>query len=134
MRLDGKSIQAAIMQLVDDYKFDPFQVLEIVKLGIKSGFKKDFVEYKKADIIVDIENDGTVTIYKELTVVDKINEEEEIETQILLKDAKKIREDVAVGEQLLINVTPAKLEKCRKRKILRKIPKQRRRTSQSKDS
>ena len=113
MRLDGKSIQAAIMQLVDDYKFDPFQVLEIVKLGIKSGFKKDFVEYKKADIIVDIENDGTVTIYKELTVVAKIDEEQEIETQILLKDAKKIREDVAVGEQLLINVTPAKLELSR---------------------
>jgi hypothetical protein len=32
MRLDGKSIQAAIMQLVDDYKFDPYSVLEIVKL------------------------------------------------------------------------------------------------------
>ena len=31
MKLDGKSIQAAIMSLVDDYKFDPYQVLEIVK-------------------------------------------------------------------------------------------------------
>ena len=113
MRLDGKSIQAAIMQLVDDYKFDPFQVLEIVKLGIKSGFKKDYAEFKKADIIVDIENDGTVTIYKELTVVAKIDEEEEEEIQILLKDAKKIREDVVVGEQLLINVTPSKLELSR---------------------
>ena len=113
MRLDGKSIQAAIMQLVDDYKFDPFQVLEIVKLGIKSGFKKDYPEYKKADIIVDIENDGTVTIYKELTVVAKIDEEEEEEIQILLKDAKKIREDVEIGEQLLINVTPSKLELSR---------------------
>jgi len=36
MKLDGKSIQAAIMALVDDYKFDPYQVLEIVKAGIKS--------------------------------------------------------------------------------------------------
>jgi hypothetical protein len=36
MKLDGKTIQAAIMQLVEDYKFDPFQILEISKLGIKS--------------------------------------------------------------------------------------------------
>ncbi|HCB51018.1 TPA: transcription termination factor NusA [Patescibacteria group bacterium] len=113
MRLDGKSIQAAIMQLVDDYKFDPFQVLEIVKLGIKSGFKKDFPEHKKSQIIVNIENDGTVTIYKELVVVSKIDENEDEETQILLKDATKIRKDVEIGEQLLINVTPEKLELSR---------------------
>ncbi len=42
MKLDGKSIQAAMMQLVEEYKLDPFQVLEIIKAGIKSGFKKDF--------------------------------------------------------------------------------------------
>gem|GEM_PF-3038324 len=32
MKLDGKSIQAAIAQLVEDYKFDPYKILEIVKL------------------------------------------------------------------------------------------------------
>jgi hypothetical protein len=36
MKLDGKAIQAAMMQLVEDYKFDPYQILEIAKLGIKS--------------------------------------------------------------------------------------------------
>jgi len=36
MKLDGKTIQAAIMQLVEDYKFDPYQVIEVVKLGIRS--------------------------------------------------------------------------------------------------
>lgn len=113
MRLDGKSIQAAIMQLVDDYKFDPYSVLEIVKLGIKSGFKKDFPEYKKSQIIVNIENDGTVTIYKELIVVEKESEIEDDEVQISLKEAKKIRKDVETGEQILINVTPEKLELSR---------------------
>jgi N utilization substance protein A len=110
MRLDGKSIQAAIMQLVDDFKFDPYQVLEIVKTGIKSGFKKDYPEFKKSDIIVNIENDGTVTIYKELEVVKEIEDEE---IQILLKDAKKIRKDAEIGEKLLINVTPDTLELSR---------------------
>lgn len=113
MRLDGKSIQAAIMQLVDDYKFDPYSVLEIVKLGIKSGFKKDFPEFKKSQIIVNIENDGTVTIYKELIVVNKESEIEDPELQIILKEAKKIRKDVEVGEAILINVTPERLELSR---------------------
>ena len=112
MKLDGKSIQAAIMQLVDDYKFDPFQVLEIVKAGIKSGFKKDYGDFKKAEIIVNIENDGTVKIYKELEVC-KDDEIEEEECQIGLKEAKKIRKDVEVGEKLLIDVTPATMELSR---------------------
>jgi hypothetical protein len=36
MKLDGKSIQVAIAQLVEDYKFDAFQIFEIVKMGIRS--------------------------------------------------------------------------------------------------
>ncbi len=36
MKLDGKSIQAAITQLVEDYKFDPYEVLEVIKLGIRT--------------------------------------------------------------------------------------------------
>ena len=98
------------MQLVDDYKFDPYQVLEIIKLWIKSGFKKDFPEYKKSDIIVNIENDGKVSIYREVEVVKGI---EEPELQITLQDAKKIRKDVELWEKLLINVTPASLELSR---------------------
>lgn len=98
------------MQLVDDYKFDPYQVLEIIKLWIKSGFKKDFPEFKKSDIIVNIENDGKVSIYREVEVVKGI---EEPELQITLQDAKKIRKDVELWEKLLINVTPASLELSR---------------------
>jgi N utilization substance protein A len=110
MKLDGKSIQAAITQLVDDYKFDPYQVLEIVKAGIKSGFKKDFYDFKKTEIVVNIENDGTVKIYKELEVTDVIEDEDR---QIILKEAKKIRKDVEIGEKLLIDVTPATMELSR---------------------
>jgi hypothetical protein len=36
MKLDGKTIQTAIMQLVEDYKFQPMQVVEIVQQGIRS--------------------------------------------------------------------------------------------------
>ena len=93
MKLDGKAIQAAIMQLVEDYKFDPYQILEISKQGIKSGFKKDFPEYRKSDILIDIKDDGTVKIYKAMEVVDEIEDED---SQIVLNNAKKVRKDVKV--------------------------------------
>jgi N utilization substance protein A len=93
MKLDGKAIQAAMMQLVEDYKFDPYQILEISKLGIKSGFKKDYPEYRKADILVDIKDDGTVKIYTATEVVEEVEDED---IQITLADAKKVRKDVKV--------------------------------------
>ncbi len=110
MKLDGKSIQAAMMQLVEEYKLDPYQVLEVIRSWIKSGFKKDFPEYRKAEVLVNIENDGTISIYKALEVVEEIENED---TQILLAEAKEERKDILVWEQLLINITPAKLELSR---------------------
>ena len=110
MKLDGKSIQAAIMHLVEEYRLDPYQVMEIIRAGIKSGFKKDFPEFRKAEIVVNVENDGTISIYKALTVVEEIEEED---TQILLADARKERKDIELGEQLLINITPQSMELSR---------------------
>lgn len=43
MKLDGKEIQTAIHQIIGEYKFDPAQILEIVKSGIKSAFRKDYL-------------------------------------------------------------------------------------------
>lgn len=98
------------MQLVEEYKLDPYQVLEVIRNWIKSGFKKDFPEYRKAEVLVNIENDGTISIYKALEVVEEIENED---TQILLAEAKGERKDISVWEQLLINITPAKLELSR---------------------
>lgn len=110
MKLDGKSIQAAMMQLVEEYKLDPYQVLEVIRNGIKSGFKKDYPEFRKADILVNIENDGTISIYKALLVVEELENED---TQILLEDAQEERKDIEIWEQMLINITPEKLELSR---------------------
>lgn len=110
MKLDGKSIQAAMMHLVEEYRLDPYQVMEIIKAGIKSGFKKDYPEYRKADILVNVENDGKISIYRARTVVEEIENEE---TEILLKEAQKERKDIAVGEQILLNITPKNMELSR---------------------
>jgi len=110
MKLDGKSIQAAIAQLVEDYKFDPYKILEIVKLWIKSGFKKDFAEHRKSNIVVNIEQDWAVTIYQELEVVENVEDEN---CEISMKDAKKDMPDVTIWDKLLIDVTPSSLELSR---------------------
>ncbi|MBR7036908.1 hypothetical protein IKI14_03425 [bacterium] len=60
---------------------------------MKSGFKKDYPEYKKSEILVDIKPDGAVAIYKATDVVEEV---EDTETQVSLKDAKKIRKDVEI--------------------------------------
>ncbi len=112
MRLDGKSIQAAIAQLVEEYRFDAYQIFEIVQLWIKSWFKKDFPEFKKSNIVVNIEDDWTVHIYKQL-LVKKDNEIEDEDIEISLKEAKWIRSDIREWEDLLIDVTPESMELSR---------------------
>lgn len=108
MQLDGKSIQGSIMQLIDDYKFDPHQVMEIVRLGIRSAFKKDYLpNEKKVQLQVNIEKDGTIRIFREYEVVEII---EDAGVQMLLADAQKIRKDIKEGEMVLMDITPEKLE------------------------
>lgn len=98
------------MDLIDDYKLDPNQLLDISCQGIKSGFKKDYPEYRKSEILVDIQADGAVAIYKATDVVEEV---EDPETQISLKDAQKVRKDVEIWERLLENVTPESMELSR---------------------
>ena len=86
MQLDGKTIQASIIGLIDDYKFDPHQVMEIVRLGIRSAFKKDYLpNEKKVQLQVNIEKDGTIRIFREYEVVEIV---EDAGVQMLLADAQ----------------------------------------------
>lgn len=110
MKLDGKAIQAAMMELIDDYKLDPNQLLDISCQWIKAWFKKDFPEYKKAEILVDIKADGSVAIYKATDVVEEV---EDPETQVSLENAQKIRKDAEIWERLLEDVTPESMELSR---------------------
>lgn len=106
MKLDGKTIQAAIVQLVDDYKFEPMQVIEIVNLGIRSAFRKDYPEYRRADLDVNIDEDGAINIYRKRAVVEEVEDEHK---QLLPDQAKDYDEDVELGDEFLIDVTPEEL-------------------------
>ena len=113
MKLDGKSVQAAMTQLIQDYKFDPYTVLEIIQLWIRTWFRKDFPEHKNANIQASIDNDGNVKIYKVMDIVADKDELEDEETHIHVKNAKKDRKDAKAWEQLFFDITPDSLELSR---------------------
>lgn len=110
MKLDGKMIQEAIKQLIAEYNYDPYQVLDIVKMWVKTAFKKDFMSNeRKADIVASIGADGSIKIYRNYLVVKEIEEKEE-DRQMLLKEAKKIKKDIKEWETLTLDITPDPLE------------------------
>jgi len=110
MRLDGKMIQDAIKQLIAEYKYDPYQVLDIVKMWVKTAFKKDYMPHeRKAEINASIDADGTIKIFRSFLVVDEIEDKEE-DRQMVLSAAKKVEKDAAIGDTVTMNITPDPLE------------------------
>jgi N utilization substance protein A len=110
MKLNGLMIQEAIKSLIAEYKYDPYQVLDIVKLGIRTAYKKDYMgDGRKAQIQVSIAADGAISIYREYIVVDEIEEKEE-DRQMLLAEAQTLKSDIELGETLVLNITPDPLE------------------------
>lgn len=110
MRLNGQQIKEAIEQLISEYKYDPVQVLDIMKMGIKTAYKKDYMpNERKAQIAVTVGNDGAINIYRQRDVVDEVEEKEE-DRQMILAEAKKIKKDTTIGETITIDITPDPLE------------------------
>lgn len=110
MKLNGKMIQNAIKDLIDEYNFDPYQVLDIMKMWVRTAFRKDYLaDEKKADVQVSIAADGTITIYREYKVVEEIDEKN-ADKEMLLEEAKKHKEDAEVDDIVTLNITPDELE------------------------
>lgn len=108
MKLDWKTIQSSIMQLIDEYKFDPHQILDIVKMWIKSAFKKDYMPTDKKSVLhVNIDKDGNIKIFREFEISEEIEDDSR---QMNLEEAKTHRKDVQLGETILIDITPSSLE------------------------
>lgn len=110
MKLNGLMIQDAIKQLIAEYKYDPYQVLDIVKLGVRTAFRKDYLPHeRKAQIQASIGADGTIKIYREYEIVEEIDEKER-DRQKTLPEAQKIKEDSKVWDVLTLDITPNDLE------------------------
>lgn len=97
------SFIAAINQICSEKNVNPEQVLEAVKQAIATAYRKDFGN-KEQEIRVDLEEGRdmpTILLVKE--VVEEVENEN---FEISLKDAKKIKSDVDVGDEISIDMTP----------------------------
>lgn len=98
------SFIAAINQICAEKNVSADQVIEAVKQAIATAYRKDYGN-KEQEIRVDLEEGKdmpTILLVKEI-VEDVENENFEIS----LKDAKKINHDTEVGDEITIDVTPA---------------------------
>ncbi len=81
-------------------------IFNAMELALTAAYKKN---YGKTNGKVVINKDtGDIKVYSYLTVVDKIDEESEVDpsTQIVLKDARKINKTLKVGDTIDTEVTP----------------------------
>ena len=111
MKLDPKKIVDALQELVKEYNFTPEEVYNVVKMWIKTAFRRDYLnKNKKIDLDMIIDKSGWIRVYRIYHVIDDNEEIKEPEKQMKLSDAKKEKKDIKVGEDLLIDITPENLE------------------------
>ncbi len=97
------SFLAAINQICSDKNVSPDQVIEAVKQAIATAYRKDFGN-KEQEIRVDLEEGKdmpTILLVKE--VVDDVENEN---FEISVKDARKIKPNAETGDEITIDVTP----------------------------
>lgn len=97
------SFVAAINQICSEKSVKPEQVLEAVKQAIATAYRKDYGN-KEQELRVEFEEGKdmpTILMVKE--VVDAM-ENENIE--ISLRDAKRVKPDAGIGDEITIDVTP----------------------------
>ena len=97
------SFLAAINQICSEKNVNPEQVLEAVKQAIATAYRKDYGN-KEQEIRVSLEEGKdmpTILMVKE--IVDQVENEN---FEISLKDATKIKPDAEAGDEIEIDVTP----------------------------
>ena len=108
MKLDPQKMKDAILEMTKDYKLDPATVMEIVKLGIKTAYKKDYVTGdKKIQLLIKIGGEWDIQIYKEMEVVEVVEDDAR---EIALPDAQVMNPNLQIGHKFGINITPDELD------------------------
>jgi len=111
MKLDPKKIITALEEIVKEYNFTPEEVYNVIRMSIKTAFRRDYLnKNKKINFEMIMDKDLDIKIYR---IYDVINDNDEIlekETQINLSKAKKENSAIKVWEKLLVDITPKNLE------------------------
>lgn len=119
--MNGKEIIKIIDDVVKEKGIDIDVVFEALELALLTAYRKNFDS--KTNVKVDINKDtGDIKVVSYLVVVDKIDEGSEetdeegnivkippeinFDAQILLEDAKKMKKDAKLGDEIEVEVTP----------------------------
>ncbi|MBE6148058.1 MAG: transcription termination/antitermination protein NusA [Firmicutes bacterium] len=119
--MDSKELIKAVKLIVDEKNISEDIIYEGLNLALTTAYKKNFDS--KTNVLVDINREtGEIKVYSYLVVVDEIDEgtEEEdaegnivkippeinVDAQILLEEALKIKTDAKVGDTIQVEVTP----------------------------
>ncbi|MFH1375241.1 MAG: transcription termination factor NusA [Patescibacteria group bacterium] len=103
MQINSQNFVAAINQICDEKKINPESVINAVKDALKAAYRKDFGNRdQNLEVLLD-EKSGRTTI---LLVKKIVEEVENQQAEISLKDAQQIKKGLKVGAKIKIDVTP----------------------------
>jgi hypothetical protein len=95
MKVDPKKIISALEELVKEYNFTPEEVYNVVKMGIKTAVRRDYLnKNKKIELDMIMNKNGDLKIYRVYHVISDDEEIKDPEKQMHLSDAKKYKEDI----------------------------------------
>lgn len=98
------SFIAAINQICSEKNVSPDQVIEAVKQAIATAYRKDYGN-KEMEIRVELEEGADMP--RILLIKEVVEEVENENFEMKYDDAKRIKRDVEVGDEVEIDVTPA---------------------------
>ena len=100
--MKGEEFLKAVDLLEKEKHIDRDIIFETMELALLSAYKKNFDSKTNAKVIINRET-GDIKIYSYITVVEEV---EDTETQISLKDAQKIDKTKEIGDTFDTEVTP----------------------------
>ena len=100
--MENNEFMSALDLIVKEKGIDKKTVLDAMKLGLISAYKRNFNSLENVRIDIN-EDTGAIKVFSYLTVVKK---RENVETEILLSAARKLVPDIEVGETIETEVTP----------------------------
>ena len=93
----------ALTQLAAERHLPKEQVLQAIEVALASAFKKDSLVMGQNISVKLNPNSGEVNVYATKTVVDELEDDKR---EVLLKDAQKVKTDIALGDELAIEALP----------------------------
>lgn len=102
-KISSKELYSAMDQLYEEKGITSDYLIESLKLALEAAYKKNYDTNE--NIVVDIK-ENNVKVYAIKQVVEKEEEIEDKNIQILLEEAKKISKRAKVGDTINIEVTP----------------------------